>query len=507
MVSGPKPDIDNPADLSDRPLTTVIAYTFPSDIQGGWVVPLKVAAYEDIQPPESDGFTEVGIVVLGINLSEISPLASLNSTVSWSGPAGAGFGIQGRVENVGLVIAYTPGESITIVGRDGELETFTLASPLRIVPANRAGLLGPGAFVTVQAPSNDPNNRQTAVGIVIHPDRPRNFPDQIEISVEVMINVTSTDDDVDVVLVREDGETIDTIFTRIPQIVNPERTGLYYPEFGNLGPVPSSAATIAADGVCFVINDAAVVPSGPMRYCSTVEPEITLAFRAPVNQAVPFFGRTSHSLNSPFAVALDLDSASQLSVKDSYPTQYADLQSRIVAAADHISYESPLDLGEILSTIEDPQRIQDCANAGKNKEDQRAACSSDIILAPVTKEYFEEQYDNLLALPLPLAAPTTIDVGVVRVLQTINLPTEAPVGSVTILPGDYRLDYWFDVNGVFYASTLTGLTTADTPVTNQQAPAIPAAFLDADPDGPGQPFAQITACRISRWCIFERGCD
>jgi hypothetical protein len=470
------------------------------------VLPLKVAAFEDIQPPDSDGFTEVGIVVIGINLSEISPLTSLNTTVSWSGSTGTGFGFQRQVEHVGLVIAYTSGESITIVSRDGELETFTLASPLRIVPANRAGLLGPGAFVTVQAPNNDPNNKQTAVGIVVHPDRPRNFPDQIEIIYEVLIDVTSTDDEVDVILVREDEETIETIFTRIPQIVNPERTGLYYPEFGNLGPVPSSGATIAADGVCFVINDTAVVPSGPMRYCSSVEPESVLAFRAPVKQASSFYREASYTWTSPFTVALDLDSASQLSVKDSYPTQYADLEDRILAAAGHIDYESPLNLNQILSTIEDPERIQDCANAN-NEEDQQAACSSDIILAPVTQEYFEQKYNDLLALPFPLSGPITIDVGVVRVLQPIELPTEMPVGITVIQPGDYRLDYWFDVNGIFYASTLTGLTTADTPVINQQAPAIPATFIDANEDGPHQPFAQITACRISRWCIFERGCD
>ncbi|HSM71564.1 MAG TPA: hypothetical protein VK851_08480, partial [Anaerolineales bacterium] len=368
------------------------------------------------------------------------------------------------------------GESIIIVNRNGDPYTFALASPLKIVPAKRAHNLVPGAFVTIIAPNNAPNNKQVATGIVVHPGVPNCFAIPDSIKYRIRINVVSTATTVPGSLVSiNNTQEIDITFDRIPQTVNPERTapGLVYEEFRITAPLPPSAATISADSVCFVINIPAVVASGPIRYCSNAD-----------SSSTPLIG-----LGSP------------LSVAQNFPVQYADLQNRVAAAAAHIDFQSPLDMDQILSTIEDAQRIRDCANASGDAA-IRAACASDIIVAPVTQSHLQDALDSVLGMPS--LAPTPIDVGVIRVLQTIVIPTVDPSGSVTILPGDYRLDYWFDVNGAFYAATLTGLQTDNTPIINEQAPALPALFLDVD--GLRQPLAQITSCRIARWCFFEGGC-
>src|SRR5689334_21592319 len=81
-----------------------------------------------------------------------------------------------EVQRVGLVVAYTEGQSITIMDKDGNQFTFTLASPLKIVPADRANMLGPGAYVTIIAPNNVPGGKMIATGIVIHPQPPSSFP-------------------------------------------------------------------------------------------------------------------------------------------------------------------------------------------------------------------------------------------------------------------------------------------------------------------------------------------
>src|SRR5258706_2326055 len=83
---------------------------------------------------------------------------------------------QDNTSRVGLVVAYKTGQSITIMDRDGNQLTFTLAADLKIVPANRVGMLHPGAYVTIIAPNNVPNGKQIAVGIVIHPGIPEGFP-------------------------------------------------------------------------------------------------------------------------------------------------------------------------------------------------------------------------------------------------------------------------------------------------------------------------------------------
>ena len=84
-------------------------------------------------------------------------------------------------ERVGLVVAYMPGESITIMSRDGSQSTFTIASDVKIVPKHRVDLLGVGSYVTIISPSSadasaNPGSVGVATGIVVHPKVPNGFP-------------------------------------------------------------------------------------------------------------------------------------------------------------------------------------------------------------------------------------------------------------------------------------------------------------------------------------------
>jgi hypothetical protein len=72
---------------------------------------------------------------------------------------------------VGLVVAYTPDQNITIVDKDGNQFSFTLETNPKIVPEHRAALLAPGVYVTIVA-SDDGVVKQ----IVIHPQAPAGFP-------------------------------------------------------------------------------------------------------------------------------------------------------------------------------------------------------------------------------------------------------------------------------------------------------------------------------------------
>jgi hypothetical protein len=460
---------------------------------------------------------------------------------------------------VGSVTDYTAGQSITIVDRQGNQFTFDLDSPLKIVPAHRANLLGVGAFVTIIAPNNVPNGKHIAVGIVIHRGAPHSFiaptpppsvaptpqppvfpppsgpllpmgdkpteafspfdmsslpplqiivgynlpgdfvdwamPIRVAAFEDITIDSAETFTPVGVVEIGSDQlnpriyqaeidlnstatevagrlvpltatAPLDVTFQRIPQLVNPERTNSPYEEFQSLEPAPASASSIFAGGVCFVATTA----DGPIKYCSTASAS---------------------------------DDSTQLSVTDNFPSQYADLQDLISPVAAQFGLLDVIQMDEIISMQEDFQHIQECASALTQQ-----ACGADMVVAPVSEQYFEQQYNETFGegdeddeddgdnggdqSPAPFA------VGVLKILR----PVDASGGTVE--PGDYRIDYWFDANGVFYAATLTGVRTDNTQVTNQQIPAVPATFVNAD--GTELPGAHISACRIIGKCIWQRRC-
>lgn len=97
-----------------------------------------------------------------------------------------------EVQRVGLVVAYAPNQSITIVDKDGSQFTFALASSVKILPKDRTSMLGPGAYVTVIAPNNVTDGRLIATGIVIHPQAPESFAIPSVTSTVVPTEATAT---------------------------------------------------------------------------------------------------------------------------------------------------------------------------------------------------------------------------------------------------------------------------------------------------------------------------
>ncbi len=118
------------------------------------------------------------LLVFALAIAVIAHMA--NPMVGSAAPAGFKFGgnnIEAQNNpHVGVVVAYTAGQSITIMDRDGNQFTFELAPSLKIVPPQRASALAPGAYVTIIAPNNVPGGKQIAAGIVIHPGIPEGFP-------------------------------------------------------------------------------------------------------------------------------------------------------------------------------------------------------------------------------------------------------------------------------------------------------------------------------------------
>ena len=82
-------------------------------------------------------------------------------------------GKPNKIHRVGTVTAYTAGSSITIQAKDGNTYTFNLSADTKILPAERAGELRVGSFVTVIAPRDVTNiGTPVAKGIVVHPAKP-----------------------------------------------------------------------------------------------------------------------------------------------------------------------------------------------------------------------------------------------------------------------------------------------------------------------------------------------
>jgi hypothetical protein len=97
-----------------------------------------------------------------------------------------------EVQRVGLVVAYSPNQSITIVDRDGNEFTFALAPSVKILPKDRVSVLGVGAYVTVIAPNNGTDGQLIATGIVIHPQAPESFAIPSVTSTVVPTETTAT---------------------------------------------------------------------------------------------------------------------------------------------------------------------------------------------------------------------------------------------------------------------------------------------------------------------------
>ena len=81
-------------------------------------------------------------------------------------------GKPAKAHRVGIVTAYSPGESITIEDKNGDTFTFSLNDDTKLLPPGRAETLAVGSRVTVIAPRDPASGGTLAKGIVIHPAVP-----------------------------------------------------------------------------------------------------------------------------------------------------------------------------------------------------------------------------------------------------------------------------------------------------------------------------------------------
>jgi hypothetical protein len=217
--------------------------------------------------------------------------------------------------------------------------------------------------------------------------------------------------------------------------------------------------------------------------------------------------------------------ASQLSVVDNFQSEYANLQTSINTAVDLLKDRKILDPeiqiqpDQIVSEKEDAQRLAACAEAeqaGQSQQSLPPVCGSDIAFAPVETEYFQRKLKEATiqsAVPgtqLMLAAPfiqpflqenrISVPAGALQVFETIQTP-DGPIE-----PGAYETSVWY-ANGVFYAVALTGITTDNKLVTDQQLYAVPSESINASNSSPNQPPVQASALIIwGGYCIlFECG--
>ena len=77
-----------------------------------------------------------------------------------------------EVQPVGIVVAYLPGQSITIVDEKGIQSEFAIDPSVKILPPEAVNSLKVGSFVTIIAPASISKGKQIAVGIVVKPDVP-----------------------------------------------------------------------------------------------------------------------------------------------------------------------------------------------------------------------------------------------------------------------------------------------------------------------------------------------
>jgi hypothetical protein len=318
-----------------------------------------------------------------------------------------------------------------------------------------------------------------------------------------------------------DADIYQISFQRTTQKTNPLRgDAAAYGEFKTLV-LPDISVALSADAVCFVVN----LPEG-------------------LNEKFVGFQRYC---SQPGSV---------LSVREKFGSQYETMQASINNITDILNLDIPIETNQIISEMEDTSHLENCSaqlsspsietpqpeeyqsilptshdypapkapavptdkkpslawGSEAAESDQALAatqqiCASDITLAPVVEAYFKEQYGgstviarqqltkSSLSMPSFLPSDTFITVAVVQIHQ----PIVTDLG--TVFPGIYRLDYWFDIEGRFYAASITGaLADGNTQVINQQVPAIPATFVNDDDSA--QPGAQISACRIFGVCTF-----
>lgn len=150
-------------------------------------------------------------------------------------------------------------------------------------------------------------------------------------------------------------------FVRTKLVPNPERYNQYnWPSITSEEVPTYNSAVITADSVCFVLESG----EGYFRYCS-----------AP---------------------------GSGLSVKNNV-SQYRALKDLIRETAARFNLQNDIEYSQTISTLEDVQHILNCHYAsvelGKEGEELKPYCGSDITASPVTQKYLKKNYGSVIGLP------------------------------------------------------------------------------------------------------------
>ena len=98
-------------------------------------------------------------------------------------------GVSAQGESlVGLVVAYTPGQSITILDKAGQQKEYALDPLVKIEPAEKANSLGVGSYVTIIANASISKEKQIAVGIVVHEKAPEGLKELLPTATPLVKN-------------------------------------------------------------------------------------------------------------------------------------------------------------------------------------------------------------------------------------------------------------------------------------------------------------------------------
>lgn len=73
--------------------------------------------------------------------------------------------------SMGVVLAYTPGVSITIVDQDGNQIEYALDANVKIESSSSEKFITVGSVVTIIAPASLDKGKQKVVGIMVHPEK------------------------------------------------------------------------------------------------------------------------------------------------------------------------------------------------------------------------------------------------------------------------------------------------------------------------------------------------
>jgi cell division septation protein DedD len=147
-------------------VSAVGADSLTLNLAGGGSLTFHIAASTRIQIPTLGRGATLRDVNLGVQalvqvLQGDTPLTALFVSIVPGKPE--------EVHHVGMVTAYTPGVSITIQAKDGDLVTFLLTPRTKILPKGRAYQLGVGSRVTIISRRDVTGGSLTAQGIVVHP--------------------------------------------------------------------------------------------------------------------------------------------------------------------------------------------------------------------------------------------------------------------------------------------------------------------------------------------------